>query len=242
MFQRFAYALLLATFAAAIPGGLQAETIPSGTKLIVRLDRYIERSDKYDQQFRASLAFPAFANGHEILPAGSRVEGEVRGSKKAIVLSPRRLVLPDGRKIDFNASVEQIENSRLKAQDKEGTIEQKGSAGEAVKQAGEIGIMGAEVGAMSTGSAQGMGIGAAVGVAAVIIGRKIAGRRHSTTIPAGTQLTLNLNKSIEVPDSIAEAKPVEMHVSDRADRRPTLRRQEASAPDPQQYVEAPAQL
>src|SRR3954462_7997137 len=84
---------------------VRAETIPSGTQLVVRLDREVDPTNKKQQQFSGSIAFPVFANDHQVVPIGTRVEGEVRGSKKAIVLSPRRLILPDGRQVDFNASV-----------------------------------------------------------------------------------------------------------------------------------------
>ncbi|MBI2817303.1 MAG: hypothetical protein HYX72_10215 [Acidobacteria bacterium] len=236
MIRAVALAFIVSFLLSALP--MRAEVLPSGTKLIVRLDREVDPTSKKQQQFSASVAFPVFANDHQVVPAGSRVEGEVRGSKKAIVLSPRHLILPDGRKVDFNASVGEIEHRKLIAQQKEGTIERKGgSTGETVKQAGEIGLTGAGIGAMTTGSLKGMGIGAAAGVAAVIIGRKIAGRNHSSTIiPAGTQLTLDLNKPASVPDNLGDMAPQEMKIPDRRDQRPILRRhdepQGASAPAP----------
>lgn len=223
MIRPVALAFITGFLASALP--VRAEVLPSGTQLIVRLDREVDPGSKKQQQFSASVAFPVFANDHQVVPAGSRVEGEVRGSKKAIVLSPRQLILPDGRKVDFNASVGEIEHRKLVALEKEGTIEKKGgSTGETVKQAGEIGLAGAGIGAMSTGTATGMGIGAAAGVAAVIIGRKIAGRHHTTIIPAGTQLTLNLNKPASVPDNLGDMPSHEMKIPDRRDQRPILRR------------------
>jgi len=209
------------------------ETLPTGTEITIRLEQDIQPADKNSKnsaKFSAPLAFPVFANSREVVPAGSKVEGEIRGSKKAIFLSPRHLILPDGRQIDFNATVSAVNQKRLKADEKEGTIEGKSDTGAAAQQAGEVGAMGGLIGALSTGSLEGMGIGAAVGVGAVLIGRKIAGRGNTAVIPAGTQLTLDLNQPLEVPDDAADAKPPEDQSRDRDDSRPTLRRQDPGTP------------
>ena len=205
---------------------LAAETIPSGTELVIRLDRQVEPRSKDQKEFSASLALPVFSGGREVVPVNSRIEGEVRGSSKEIFLSPRTLILPDGRRVEFTATVSAISNKKLKADGSEGTIQESGTAGQTAKQAGEIGVTGAEIGAMSTGTAMGAGIGAAAGVAAVIIGRKIAGHHHTTVIPAGTQLTLNLSQALEIPDDAANPAPPasEDRGGDHRDARPILRR------------------
>jgi len=208
---------------------LFAETLPSGAKITIRLDDEIRPTGKPGQHFSAPLAFPVFSDGQELVPLGSRIEGDVRGSKKTIFLSPRLLVLPDGRKIDFNAEISGINQKSLKTEENEGTIESKGSKADAAKQAGEIGTTGAAIGAMTTGSWEGMGIGAAAGVGAVLIGRKIAGRHDTTVIPAGTQITLNLIHSIDLPANMGPDKLPVDSISNREDRRPILRREDTPA-------------
>ncbi len=207
-----------------------AETLPSGTELTVRLENEVRPGGKNGDQFLAELAFPVFVNGREMIPVGSRVEGEVRGSGKAVLLSPHRLVLPDGTQVDFNAAVREIDRGRLRAQEKEGTIEEKGSKADAARQAAEIGLAGASVGGMAAGSAAGMGIGAAAGVVAVLVGRKIAGRHRTTVIPAGTQLTLSLARPLDLPDTVAQASAAERRSTDPDDRRPILRRAGPATP------------
>jgi L-lactate dehydrogenase complex protein LldF len=119
-----------------------------------------------------------------------------------------------------------VARKKLRAEEKEGTIQQAGDRGDAARQAAEIGMTGAGIGAMSTGTAKGAGIGAAAGVAAVLIGRKVAGRGHSTVIPAGTQLTVSLSRVLELPDNVATAEaPVQRSTDDPEERRPILRRQ-----------------
>src|ERR1035437_5715087 len=151
MFRPAKFFLILVFFPGAL--ALRGETLPKDTQIVVRLDKEGVRDEKKKKKLTASLRFPISIRAREAVPAGTRIEGDVRGSKKTIFLSPRRLVLIGGQKIDFNASVAEISNKKLKAQEKEGTIEKKGGdAGAATQQAGEMGAQGAIIGAMSTGT------------------------------------------------------------------------------------------
>jgi hypothetical protein len=230
LFMTFRRVSLFTAIPAFLFGALPiwAETLPSGTKLVVQLQQEIQPDSKNAEQFTAAVVYPVFANEREVVPAGSKVEGEVRGTKKEVFLSPRLLILPDGREVDFTATVSKIDNRNLQAEQKEGTIAERGDKGEATQQAGQMGVTGAGIGAMTTGTATGAAIGAAAGVAAVLIGRRIAGSRHATVIPAGTQLTLNLTQALEIPDARAETNsPASVgRLSGRDDRRPSLRRPE----------------
>ncbi len=205
---------------------LRAEKLPAGTEILLRLDTDINPAKGISDEFRGSLAAPVFVNGREVLPADTRVEGQVRGDKKHVVLSPRYIYLPDGTRVDFNAAVKDIDRKKLRAEGKEGTIQAQGGGGDTARQAASIGMMGASIGGMTTGSMKGMGIGAAAGVAAVIIGQKVANRSKGTYIPAGTNLTLNLSRPIDVPDSAAQAQRPDDLNGDPGDRRPVLRRKD----------------
>lgn len=210
-------------FVAVLP--VRAARLPSGTELTVRLENELEPGKKNTDRFSAVLSYPVFVDGREVLPAGSRVEGDVRGSKKHVQLVPKYLVLSDGRRVDFNAAVRNIDRKQLRTEEKEGTIQPAGSKADAARQAAEVGMTGAAIGAMSTGTGKGMGIGAAAGVAAVLIGRKIAGRGNSAVIPAGTQLTLSLARPLEVPDDLTRVAAIPpRNEPDPDDRRPILRR------------------
>ncbi len=87
-------------------------------------------------------------------------------------------------------------------------------------------MLGAGIGVMTTGTAKGAAIGAIAGVGAVLIGRKIAGRNRTTVILAGTQLTLQLTRSLEIPDNMEElnSSAHDGQFPNREDRRPSLRR------------------
>jgi hypothetical protein len=219
---------LLAGCLAGLP--VFAERLPSGTEMTLRLDNEVVPGSSRTQHFSALVSYSVFAGGREVLPAGSRVEGEVRGDKKHVMLSPRYLISPGGQRIDFNAAIKAIDRKKLRAEEKEGTISPRGQSGGATQQAAEIGATGAIIGAMSTGTAKGAGIGAAAGVAAVLIGRKVAGRGRTAVIPAGTQLTVSLSRPLDLPDTAAAAPAQDPAQRDRtddpSDRRPVLRRRE----------------
>lgn len=206
-----------------------ASRLPAGTEMIIRLQDDIEPGKKDAQNFTALLTYPVFAEGREALPAGSRIEGEVRGDKKRVVLAPREIVLPDGRRVDFNAAVKDIDREKLKADEREGAIEQSGSKADTARDAAQIGLAGASVGGMTMGSAKGMGIGAAIGVAAVLIGKKIANRGDGgSVVPAGTQLTVSLSRPLDLPDvaSTNGANISEPTPGSSDPDRPVLRRRE----------------
>lgn len=216
-----AVSLVAASLVAVTPS--RAAKLPAGTQLTVRLNSEVVPGDKGHQQFQAELSNSLFVDGHEVLPIGTRIEGDVRGSKKSVVLSPRFLYLPNGARFDFNAAVTAIEGDRLKASEKEGSIEKKGDGGDSARQAAEVGMAGAGVGAMSTGTAKGMGIGAGIGAGAVLLGHKIAGHHGSSAVlPAGTQLTLSLSRPMDLPDAVDQGNA--KRSADPDDRPPVIRR------------------
>lgn len=192
----------------------------------MRLETELRPGSKHPERFSALLSYPVFVDGREVLPAGSRVEGEVRGSKNRVQLSPRWLVLPGGQRLDFNAAVREIDRARLRAEEKEGTIGPGGSKADTARQAASVALTGAAIGSMAGGSGKSAGIGAAIGVAAVLIGSKVASRSNPSVIPAGTQLTLSLARPLEIPDHLNQAPALESRPSDPEERRPVLRRRD----------------
>lgn len=217
-------AVLVVLVLSALPTA--AGKLPAGTELTVRLETEVVPESRRPEPFSALLSYPVFLNGREVLPAGSRVEGEARGNKNRVQLSPRFLILPDGQRLDFNAAVRDIDRKRLRTEEKEGTIEPSGSKADAARQAAQVGLSGAAVGAMATGSGKGAGIGAAAGVAAVLIGRKVASRGNRAVIPAGTQVTLSLARPLEIPDQPMTTLPSTKPAADPDERRPVLRRRD----------------
>jgi len=182
-----------------------AGTIPAGTDLVVRLEYSVEtaKKGKYPETFEAWLAKPVIVDGREMLPTGTVVKGEVRGDKKHVLLIPKQLNLPDGRRLPFNASVRALDRVDLELEETEGTIAKRSNKPDTIRETAK----GAETGAAeaygTTGRAIDMAIGAGVGAGAVLVGKKITGRNNGPIIPTGTQLTLTLNRPLEVPDNAA---------------------------------------
>lgn len=209
----------------------RAEKLPAGTQIVVRLETDINPAKNKSADFRGSLASPVFVGGKEVLPVDTRVEGQVRGDAKRVVLSPRYLYLRDGTRVDFNAVVKETDRKQVEAEQKEGTIESKsGSGADTAREAAQVGMAGAGVGAMTTRSAKGMGIGAAVGAGAVLIGHEAAKRRKTTYIPAGTRLTLSLARDVDIPDGATLVQAREERGNDPDSRRPILHREDPPQP------------
>lgn len=178
-----------------------AGTIPAGTDLIVRLEYNVEigKKGKYPETFEAWLTTPVIVDGRQMLPLGTVVKGEVRGNKKEVLLVPKQLNLPDGRRLTVNASVRAIDVVSL-ALDEEGTISKQGRKADAVRETAEGATTGAVVSTASTGRGKDAAIGAAVGAGAALARLKIESARNPKPfIPWGTQLTLTLNRPLEVP-------------------------------------------
>ena len=130
-----------------LAGGLplRSETLPKGTEISIQLEKDVAWDSNSAKQFSATLTLPVFAEGREMVPLGSRASthGEIRGNKKTIFLSPRQIILPNGQRVDFFATVSEINHKKLQADKKEGTVDQKGDPGAAAQQAGEVGATGA---------------------------------------------------------------------------------------------------
>lgn len=180
-----------------------AATIPAGAGIVVRLEHNVEtaKKGKYPETFEAWLSAPVVVNGQAMLPLGTVVKGEVRGDKKHVLLIPKQLILPDGRRLPFNATVRALDRVGLELEEKEGTISQSGRKADATREIAKGAEAGAAAGHASTGRAKDLGIGAAVGAGAVLAGRRINNRNNGPFIPFGTQLTLTLNRPLEVPDN-----------------------------------------
>jgi len=182
-----------------------AATIPAGTDLIVRLEHNVEtaKKGKYPETFEAWLSAPVKVDGRELLSIGTVVKGEVRGDKKHVLLIPKQLILSDGRRLPFNAAVRALDRVDLELEEKEGTISATGRKADATREIAKGAETGAAVSYGTTGRAKDLALGAAVGAGAVLVSRRINNRYNGPIIPFGTQLTLTLNRPLEVPDNAA---------------------------------------
>jgi len=176
--------------------------VPAGTALMVRLETTLATfSNRVGDPFRGSITLPVVVDGKTVIPAGATVEGRVTNvseprrisGKPTIGILPEALIMPTGERYYLDAtlvdtSIGQGTDVNAEGQfkgsghDKRDTVEQGGGT------AGGMligGLAGGPVGVLVGGT-----IGAGASTAHWLI------KHRSATLPAGTQLTLELNRPL----------------------------------------------
>lgn len=202
--------LLLATMLAAQTNS----AVPAGTALMVRLDTTLATfSNRAGDPFRGSVTQPVVINGQTVIPAGATVEGRVTkvneprriSGKPTIGLLPEAVIMPNGERFYLDATLTDTNipgtDVNMEGQfkgsthDRRDTLEQGGGA------AGGMligGLAGGPVGVLVGGA---IGAGAATG--------HWLAKHRSATLPAGTQLTLELNRPMNMTTAATNATPTQ---------------------------------
>jgi len=188
---------LLATMVAA----QTSSPVPAGTALIVRLDTTLATfSNKAGDPFRGSVTQPIVINGQTVIPAGATIEGRVTkvteprriAGKPTIGILPEAVILPTGERYYLDAT---LTDTNIRGTDVNSEGQFKGSAHDrrdTIEQgAGTAGGM--LVGGLIGGPA-GILVGGAIGAGATT-GHWLA-KHRSATLPAGTELTMELNRPL----------------------------------------------
>jgi hypothetical protein len=167
--------------------------VPAGTALMVRLDTTLATfSNRVGDPFRGSLMQPVMVDGKTAIPAGATVEGRVTKvteprrihGKPTIGILPEAVILPTGERYYLDATLTDanIPGSDVSTEgqfkgsghDRHDTIVQGGGT------AGGMLIGGLVGGAIGAGSSTGFWLA----------------KHRSATLPAGTELTLELNRPL----------------------------------------------
>lgn len=165
-----------------------AGTLPEGTRFEVRLDEALSsKTARREDRLMASVATPVRVDGRVVLPAGTRVRGLVDDVQEAerparsgrLDLVFDRIDLADGEEILLHSRVVSIEEGL--------------DAGDTAKKAGIGAILGGVLGSI-IGGKKGALAGIVIGGAGGVVGTS----GQEVTLPAGTILSLRLEKQVVV--------------------------------------------
>jgi outer membrane lipoprotein SlyB len=174
--------------------------IPAGTKIDVQMISGLSSSASHSGDlFTAKVLDPIFIGGVQVVPPGSTLRGHVTfvkpparvKGKAEMRLVGDGLVTQDGQAYSFTAELTNGNESDVKVDGKEGTVEGPGkSKKQAAKESGVGAAAGAGVGAIAgggTGALYGAGIGAMAGLI-----HTLAKHHKDVVINSGTSLVFVL--------------------------------------------------
>ena len=193
--------VLLGALAIAIPTLAQTNlSLPAGTPLKVKLETTLATfMTKNGEVFSGRVMEPVVVNGKTVIPVGATIQGHVTkaneprrvAGKPTLAIRPETVVLPNGDK--FNLSATLVDTSVRNGTDVNEEGEFKG-AGHDRRDLMEIGA--GTAGGMTIGGLAGGGkgvlVGGAIGATAATV--HWLSKRKSAILPAGTELTMELNR------------------------------------------------
>jgi hypothetical protein len=185
--------------------------VPAGTALMVKLETTLATfSNKAGDPFQARLTQAVVVNGKTVIPAGTMVEGRVTkvdeprriSGKPTIGILPEGLILPTGERLFLDATL--VDTNMGGGTDVNQEGEFKGSGHDRRDQ---IETGGGTAGGMLIGGLIGGPPGIVIGgvVGAGSTGVHWLSKHRSATLPAGTELTFELNRPLALTTAVASA-------------------------------------
>lgn len=184
-------------------------SLPTGTAVKMKLDTTLATfSSKAGDPFSARVTEPVVLDGKTVIPVGATVEGRVTKSteprriagKPTIAIFPENLVLPNGDRFTLNATLVDTNVRRGTDVDTEGRFKGAGHDGKDLTEIG-IGTGGGMLVGGLIGGGKGLLIGGAVGATATVA--HWLGKHRSATLPAGTELVMELNRPMAITSAPA---------------------------------------
>lgn len=187
-------------------------SLPAGTSMKVKLETTLTTSaSKSGDPFSGRLMEAVLLDGKTVIPAGATVEGRVSqvsaprriAGKPTIGIFPESLVMPNGDRFMLNATLVDTDVRHGTDVNDEGQFKGKGHDGEDLTQIG-MGTGGGMLAGGLIAGAKGMLIGGAIGATATVT--HWLTRRHSTELPAGTELVMELSRPLEMKAAEGEGQ------------------------------------
>ena len=181
-----------------------AQTLPAGTALKVKLSNTLTTfSNKSGDPFSGRVTEAVVVNGKTVVPVGTTVEGRVTkvneprriAGKPTLAIFPEAMVLPNGERYMLNAAL--VDTSLRGGTDvnEEGQFKGSGHDGKDLTEIGMGTGGGMLIGGLA-GGGKGLLIGGAVGATATVA--HWLGKHRSAMLPAGTELTMELSRSLDM--------------------------------------------
>jgi len=197
-------------FLSAMLAAQTSSPVPAGTALMVRLDTTLATfSNKAGDPFQGKLTQAVVINGTTLIPVGATVEGRVTkvteprriSGKPSIGLLPEAVILPTGERFYLDAT---LTDTNIPGTDvsSEGQFKGTGHDRRDQLEAGGGAAGGMLIGGL-IGGGPGILIGGAVGATATTV--HWLSKHRSATMPAGTELTLELNRPMAMNPAAATA-------------------------------------
>lgn len=191
-----------------IPPVTSAMSLPAGTAIRMKMSNTITTLNRRGDRFSGSVTEAVSYQGRVIIPVGSTVQGDVLRTnsprrikgKPMIDLHPETVTLPSGESYFIAATVVDTGNPKGLDVTQEGQIKGPGHSRHDLIIGGIGTGFGAGVGALAAGP-EGALIGAGVGATAGTVRWLI--NRNELTIPAGTELVLELNRPMSASSQTA---------------------------------------
>ena len=191
--------LLLASLSVANLAAQTSSPVPAGTALMVRLDTTLATfSNRVGDPFQGKVTQAIVVNGATLIPVGATVEGRVTkvseprriSGKPTLGILPEAVIMPSGERYFLDAT---LIDTNIKGAD----VNQEGQfKGLGHDRRDQLEVGGGTAGGMLIGGLIGGGpgvlIGGAVGATSTTV--HWLSKHRSATLPAGTELTLELNR------------------------------------------------
>ncbi|MGC2173750.1 MAG: hypothetical protein WA555_04190 [Candidatus Sulfotelmatobacter sp.] len=185
--------------------------VPAGTALMVRLDTTLATfSNKPGDPFQGRLTQAVVVNGKTLIPAGAMVEGRVTkvaeprriAGKPTIGILPESLILPNGERLFLDATLVDTNAGRGTDVNQEGEFKGSGHDRRDQLETGGGTAGGMLIGGL-IGGPPGILIGGVVGAGST--GVHWLSKHRSAILPAGTTLTIELNRPLAMTAAVASA-------------------------------------
>ena len=180
-----------------------AFTIPAGTHILLTLTNPVStRNSKDGDHVYLRTAVPVAQGGRVVIARGSYVQGSVNKSKAAgrgaekgeLYIRFDSLTLPNGVSRDFHARLTSADSANGKVDPDEGKISGTGrdtKPGEIGRDVGIGSMGGVLIGGAAGHPITGLGVGAAAGVAAVLLSKN-----KDVVLPRGTSVEMVLDRDL----------------------------------------------